>query len=112
MISPEFESIFEQILGEKETFVNGELIGPKIQSNLYNLEDYKFVMFDIYCKSTYTYWSQDTVTGIAEKLGFDRAKIVMTGTLDQIMSMVESTPVSFLNPKWKCKALLFVQFKN
>ena len=51
---------------KKRPFVNGELIGPKIQSNLYNLDDYKFVMFDIYCKSTDTYWSQDTVTGIAE----------------------------------------------
>jgi hypothetical protein len=40
-------------------------------------------MFDIYCKSTDTYWSQEAVTGIAEKLGFDRAKIVMTGTLDK-----------------------------
>ena len=60
---------------KKRPFVNGELIGPKIQSNLYNLEDYKFVMFDIYCKSTDTYWSQATVTGIAEKLGFDRQKL-------------------------------------
>ena len=106
LITPEFESIFEQIFGEKEAFVNGELIGPKIQSNLYNLDDYKFVMFDIYCKSTDTYWSQDAVTGIAEKLGFDRAKIVMTGTLDQIKSMVESTPVSFLNPKMEMEGIV------
>ena len=95
-----------KFLGEKEAFVNGELIGPKIQSNLYNLDDYKFVMFDIYCKSTDTYWSQDTVTGIAEKLGFNRAKIVMTGTLDQIKSMVESTPVSFLNPKMEMEGIV------
>ena len=106
LITPEFESIFEQIFGEKEAFVNGELIGPKIQSNLYNLDDYKFVMFDIYCKSTDTYWSQDAVTGIAEKLGFDRTKIVMTGTLDQIKSMVESTPVSFLNPKMEMEGIV------
>ena len=52
IITPEFESIFEQLFGEKEAFVSGELIGPKIQSNLYALDSIKFVMFDIYCKST------------------------------------------------------------
>lgn len=106
IITPEFESIFEQLFGEKEAFINGELIGPKIQSNLYGLDSIKFVMFDIYCKSTFTYWSQDAVAGIAEQMGFDRAPVVMTGTLDEIAQKVMSTPASLLNPKQEMEGIV------
>ena len=106
IITPEFESIFEQLFGEKEAFVNGELIGPKIQSNLYNADSIKFVMFDIYCKSTFTYWSQEAVTEIAEQMGFDRAPAVMIGTLDEIAQKVISAPASLLNPKQEMEGIV------
>ena len=106
IITPEFESIFEQLFGEKEAFVSGELIGPKIQSNLYALDSIKFVMFDIYCKSTDTHWSQDAVTGIAEQMGFDRASVVMIGTLDEIAQKVKNAPASMLNPHLEMEGIV------
>ena len=106
LITPEFESIFEQLFGDKEAFVNGELVGPKIQSNLYGFDSIKFFMFDIYCKSTFTYWSQEAVTGIAVQLGFDRAPIVMTGTLDEIAQKVISSPASLLNSRLEMEGIV------
>ena len=45
LITPEFESIFEQIFGEKEAVIHGEILGPKIRSNLYEFSDFKFYAF-------------------------------------------------------------------
>lgn len=42
-----FIQMCEQKFGEKSVCFHGELIGPKIQSNLYKLENYKFICFDI-----------------------------------------------------------------
>lgn len=42
-----FNQMCEQKFGTKTIYFSGELIGPKIQSNLYKLDDYKFVCFDI-----------------------------------------------------------------
>lgn len=105
-ITESFESIFEQTFGEYEAILSGELLGPKVQGNLYGLSDYQFIAFDIFCKTTNTYWSQDAVTEIAEKLGFARAPFVKTGTLSELKEFVMSTPASLLEPRREMEGLV------
>lgn len=76
MITPEFESIFEQIFGDKEAVIHGELLGPKVQSNLYDVSEFKFYAFDIYNKTDDVFWSQEVVEHYAQMLGLERAPIV------------------------------------
>ena len=98
MITPEFESIFEQIFGDKEAVIHGELLGPKVQSNLYDVSEFKFYAFDIYNKTDNVFWRQEVVEHYAQMLGFERTPIVVTGTLDEIVELVKSAPASKVNP--------------
>lgn len=106
LITPEFESIFEQIFGEKEAVIHGEILGPKIRSNLYEFSDFKFYAFDIYNKTDDTFWKQDVVEMYAKMLGFERSPIVITGTLDEIAELVKSAPSSKLNPKIEMEGIV------
>lgn len=72
----EFEQICEQMFGEHEIKLCGELIGPKIQNNIYNLEDYKFVLFDIHNNTTNTWWKRETVEEKAEELNLDIVPLI------------------------------------
>jgi len=98
LITPEFESIFEQIFGDKEAVIHGELLGPKVQSNLYDVSEFKFYAFDIYNKTDDVFWRQEVVEHYAQMLGFERAPIVATGTLNEIAEIVKSAPASKVNP--------------
>lgn len=72
-----FEQICEQLFGENEIRLCGELIGPKIQSNFYKLEDYKFILFDIHNDTTNTWWRREKVEEIAKELNLDIVPLVM-----------------------------------
>lgn len=74
--TPEFEQICEQLFGEHEIKLCGELIGPKIQSNFYKLEDYKFILFDIHNNTTNTWWSREKVEQIAKELNLDIVPVI------------------------------------
>lgn len=72
-----FEQICEQLFGENEIRLCGELIGPKIQSNFYKLEDYKFILFDIHNDTTNTWWRREKIEEIAKELNLDIVPLVM-----------------------------------
>jgi ATP-dependent RNA circularization protein (DNA/RNA ligase family) len=74
--TPEFEQICEQLFGEHEIKLCGELIGPKIQSNFYKLEDYKFILFDIHNNTTNAWWSREKVEQIAKELNLDIVPVI------------------------------------
>lgn len=75
-----FVQMCEQHFGEKTVYFHGELIGPKIQSNLYNLDDYKFIVFDIRINNTYLNYLD--VVNIAITFGLDFAKCITSGNLN------------------------------
>lgn len=112
LITPEFESIFEQIFGDKEAVLHGELLGPKIQNNLYDVSDFKFYAFDIYNKTDSVFWTQDSVETYAKMLGFERAPIVIQGTLAEIEAMVKSTPASKVNPGIEMEGIVIRPIKE
>lgn len=112
LITPEFESIFEQVFGEKEAMVHGELLGPKIQSNLYDVDDFKFYVFDIYYKIDGVFWKQESVDFYAKQFGFERAPNVASGTLDEIAEIVKSAPASKVNPKMEMEGIVIRPFRE
>ena len=112
LITPEFESIFEQIFGDKEAVIHGELLGPKIQNNLYDVSDFKFYAFDIYNKTDNVFWRQEVVEHYAQMLGFERTPIVATGTLDDIAGLVKSAPASKVNPKIEMEGIVIRPVKE
>lgn len=115
LITPESESIFEQVFGEKEAMVHGELLGPKIQSNLYDVDDFKFYAFDIYNKTDGVFWKQESVDFYAKQFGFEHAPNVASGTLDEIAEIVKSAPTSKVNPKMEMEGIVirpFCELKN
>lgn len=68
-----FNQMCEQKFGAKYIIFNGELIGPKIQSNLYKLNDYKFICFDIgelrLIQGEHIWYSRAALEGICTEFG-------------------------------------------
>ena len=45
----------------KRAFIHGELLGPKIQSNLYDVSDFRFYVCYIYNKTDNVFLKQEVV---------------------------------------------------
>lgn len=97
-LTKEMEYVFEQMFGEKETYLFGEGYGFKIQTNGDKyFEDRKnvgFILFDVNINGFDL--SRDNVNDIAEKLGLDFVPAVFRGTLDEAIEFVKKHPMSTL----------------
>lgn len=96
--TPEAEELFEQKFGDQEVTLYGEGYGPKIQKvgGLYR-DDVSFIMFD--CMIGGVWLRRDSVEEIAKSFGVDVVPIVGTGTLEQAVDYVKTTPVSAVSSK-------------
>ena len=90
-LTQEMEYVFEQMFGEKETYLFGEGYGCKIQANGDEyFEDRKsvgFILFDVNIGGFDL--SSDNVNDIAEKLGLKSVPVVFRGTLDDAIKFVK-----------------------
>ena len=97
-LTQEMEYVFEQMFGEKETYLFGEGYGYKIQANGDEyFEDRKsvgFILFDVNIGGFDL--SRDNVNDIAEKLGLKSVPVVFRGTLDDAIKFVKKHNVSTL----------------
>ena len=97
-LTQEMEYVFEQMFGEKETYLFGEGYGYKIQANGDEyFEDRKsvgFILFDVNIDGFDL--SRDNVNDIAEKLGLKSVPVVFRGTLDDAIKFVKKHNVSTL----------------
>lgn len=97
-LTQEMEYVFEQIFGEKETYLFGEGYGYKIQGDgekyFVDRKSVGFILFDININGFDL--SRDNVNSIAEKLGLDSVPIVFRGTLDEAIAFVKGHPKSNL----------------
>ena len=97
-LTKEMEYVFEQIFGEKETYLFGEGYGYKIQENgdkyFIDRKQVGFILFDVNIDGFDL--SRDNVNSIAEKLGLDVVPVVFRGTLDEAIDFVKQHPQSNL----------------
>ena len=97
-LTQEMEYVFEQMFGEKETYLFGEGYGFKIQANGDEyFEDRKSVGFILFNANIDGFdLSRDNVNDIAEKLGLKSVPVVFKGNLNEAIEFVKKHPVSTL----------------
>ena len=97
-LTQEMEYVFEQMFGEKETYLFGEGYGYKIQANGDEyFEDRKsvgFILFDVNIDGFDL--SRDNVNDIAEKLGLKSVPVVFKGNLNEAIKFVKKHNISTL----------------
>ena len=85
-----------------KTVLQGELIGPGIAGNKYNLDDYKIYMFNLFSMKTMKFVSMLKAKATLESIGFDVVPIIhhkwrLTTDKDKLLEL--SMGKSKLNPK-------------
>lgn len=88
------EEMVEQMFGDKEVMFIGEGYGAGIQSvgKDYKDDGQDFILFDVVVQGKYL--DHDDVVQIATALGLDMAPVVLTGTIDDAVKLVKTSPVS------------------
>lgn len=97
-LTKEMEYVFEQMFGEKETYLFGEGYGFKIQNNggayFINNRDVGFILFDVNINGFDL--NRDNVNDIAQKLGLECVPVIFKGTLDEAIEFVRQHHMSTL----------------
>lgn len=90
----------------------GELIGPNIQGNIYNLKDYMFVVFDVFDVENQQYLCSDERIYLTESLKLDHVPVIYKSfivgkdtTTDELLQLAEGC--SRLNPKQENEGIVF-----
>lgn len=92
-LTKDIELVFEQLFGEKEVVVYGEMFGYDINeyAKLYS-EEYDFRVFDVLVGNVYL--QHRDIYKVATALGFKVAPIALCGTIDQAIEYVKATELS------------------
>lgn len=97
-LTVEMEYVFEQMFGEKETYLFGEGYGFKIQNNggayFKNNKDVGFILFDVNIDGFDL--SRDNVNDVAQKLGLEAVPVIFKGTLNEAIECVKQHHMSTL----------------
>ena len=64
--TPQFESVLEEVFGEKPSFIFGEGVS-KDYNHHYGYPDGEFIMYDICCDGKF--WNRDPVHNVSKKFG-------------------------------------------
>lgn len=95
----------------KNIALQGELVGPGITKNKYNLEDLELFLFNIFDIDTYSYYPKSEMIKIADQLGMKVApivndKIILPTTTEELLALVEGK--SYLNSNTEREGSVFV----
>lgn len=87
------EELFEQKFGENDVTLYGEGYGKKIQGvgSLYR-NDVSFILFDVMINDNYQ--PRSSVEDIASAFGIDVVPIIMTGTIQDAVDFIKTSPMS------------------
>lgn len=78
--------------------IQGEIVGPNIQGNLYKLNDVKFFVFDIYDAEKGSYMSPHDRRQLCEQMGLEHVPVintdfVITQDMQGILDMADGTSI-------------------
>ena len=94
------EEKFEEIFGDNEVILFGELYGKKIQKGEIYRDDISFALFDVYWVESDVYNNISAIADIASKLGIDMAPLIFQPTtLKYAMQYVAQKPTSIISLK-------------
>lgn len=79
--------------------IQGELIGPGIQGNIYKLKDVEFRVFDVYNIQSGEYLKPEARRALIERMGLKHVPVITvgkdlgTGTIDELLGWAEGQSV-------------------
>jgi ATP-dependent RNA circularization protein (DNA/RNA ligase family) len=91
--------------------IQGELIGPGIQGNIYNLREPEFRVFDVYNIQAGEYLKPDARLALIKRMGLKHVPVLTTdkdlgiGTVDEMLTWAEGKSV--LNDKQEREGIVF-----
>jgi RNA ligase (TIGR02306 family) len=91
--------------------IQGELIGPGIQGNIYNLREPEFRVFDVYNIQAGEYLKPDARLALIKRMGLKHVPVLTTdkdlgiGTVDEMLAWAEGKSV--LNDKQEREGIVF-----
>jgi RNA ligase (TIGR02306 family) len=99
----------------KNIAIQGELVGPGIQGNIYNLSSLKFFVFDIFNIDKGEFYSPLDRRNLVFSLGIEHVPVVdfsylNTGKIEDFLKFAEGP--SILNPKQLREGLVFKSFDS
>jgi len=99
IITKDLEQLIEQMFGEKQVIIFGELYGKNIQKVgfLYS-SDYKFIVFDIIVGEGNTYLERTSTRDIVYKLGLTMVPTVHVGNIESAIDYVRRNLFSTISP--------------
>ena len=93
--------------------IQGEIIGPKVQGNKYNLEELEFYVFDIFDIRNQVYLTPSETADITLNLGLKHVPLIdgaweLNGqTMESVIKMAEGKTVVGNNPDQEREGLVF-----
>jgi RNA ligase (TIGR02306 family) len=75
-IAEQIEEKMRDAFGDRNIAIQGELIGPGIQGNIYNLARHEFRVFDIYDANTGVYWVPAHRQAIVDVMGLKHVPVL------------------------------------
>lgn len=91
---PVNEQVFEQIFADTHVILYGEGYGPKIQNGGDYRKDVSFILFDVYMPEPDIWLKREAIEDIARALGVDAVPVVLTGTIQDVVKYVKTSPQS------------------
>lgn len=86
--------------GTRNIALQGELVGPGIEGNIYGLKDYQYYLYDVYDVDTEKYFTPDERQALAEELGIAHVPIIdpnfvidETVTMDTLIAMADGESI-------------------
>lgn len=107
------EEKMRAMFSEKNVAIQGELIGPGIQDNIYKLSKAEFHVFDVYDIVAGVYLKPAFRQAIISKMAFNHAPVITMdkdlgiGTVDELLLWAEGKSV--LNPAQEREGIVFKQ---
>lgn len=95
--------------------IQGELIGPGVQGNIYNLTDLDFYVFDVYDVGIGDYLYPDFRRTLIDKIGLKHVPVIVNNgvvgdNVEQVLKLAEG--VSVLNDKQVREGIVFKSVKG
>lgn len=91
----DMESKMRSIAGADSIMIQGELVGPGIQGNIYNLHEHKFFVFDVFDIARQQYYNSgerrdliSSMTGI-EHVPIIEAEAFLPSAIDDVLSIAD-----------------------